>query len=189
VRGRRPSRMRSARLASGLARITVSKAWSDLAAGLDFGACLFLPLSVGMLGLSSPLLLNALSAHETMSGNERRGSARPPARLWSRISGGRRCRRGEDRAWAGSPGEAFCGPSTYYSARRASAGPVRQHLPKGRSLAMTESGGLLLGTSPSPSTPWGKCGSFNSRTIACGRSSANESSAPTTQHGGAALGA
>jgi hypothetical protein len=30
VRGRRPSRMRSARLACGLARITASKAWSDL---------------------------------------------------------------------------------------------------------------------------------------------------------------
>jgi hypothetical protein len=62
--------MRSARFASGLARITASKAWSDLAAGLDFGARLFWPPSVGMLGLSSPLLLNALRAHETMSGNE-----------------------------------------------------------------------------------------------------------------------
>jgi hypothetical protein len=32
-RGRRPSRMRSARLAPGFARITESKAWSDLTAG------------------------------------------------------------------------------------------------------------------------------------------------------------
>jgi hypothetical protein len=43
VRGRRPSRMRSARLAPGLARIAASRAWSDLTAGLGFVACLLLP--------------------------------------------------------------------------------------------------------------------------------------------------
>jgi hypothetical protein len=51
-------------------RVGASKAWSDLAAGLDFGAGLFLPSAVGVLGLNSPLLLNALSAHETMPGDE-----------------------------------------------------------------------------------------------------------------------
>src|SRR6516162_5789913 len=42
VRGRRPSRMSSARLAPGLARITASKAWSDLAADRRVGAGLLL---------------------------------------------------------------------------------------------------------------------------------------------------
>ena len=64
--------MRSARLAPGLARITASKVWSDLAAGLGFGACLLLAsLSAGTLAFGSlSLTLNALSAQETMSGKE-----------------------------------------------------------------------------------------------------------------------
>src|SRR6516225_11437885 len=67
VRGRRPSRMRSARLAPGLARITASKAWSDLAADRRFGVgLLLLPPPAGTLTFGSLFLpLNALSAHET----------------------------------------------------------------------------------------------------------------------------
>src|SRR6516164_7578147 len=72
VRGRRPSRMRSARLAPGLARITASSGWSDLTAGLGFVACLLLPEpSAGTLAFGSlSFAPNALRAHETMSGNE-----------------------------------------------------------------------------------------------------------------------
>jgi hypothetical protein len=54
-----------------LARITASKAWSDLAADRRFGAGLLSSsLWASTLAFGSFLLLNALSAHETMSGNE-----------------------------------------------------------------------------------------------------------------------
>jgi hypothetical protein len=64
--------MRSARLAPGLARITASKALSDLTADCGRGACLLLPSSLaGTLAFGSVSLTpNALSAHESMSGNE-----------------------------------------------------------------------------------------------------------------------
>src|SRR6516164_11423162 len=71
VRGRRPSRMRSARLELGLARITASKAWSDLAANRRRDARRFL-LSpwAGTLAFGSPHLPTAPRAPDTMSGNE-----------------------------------------------------------------------------------------------------------------------
>jgi hypothetical protein len=58
--------------APGLARITASKAWSDLAADRRFGAGLLSssPLAGTLAFGSSLLLLNAPSAYETMSGNE-----------------------------------------------------------------------------------------------------------------------
>jgi hypothetical protein len=64
--------MRSARLAPGLARITASKVWSDLAADRRFGAGLLSssPWTATLAFGSSILPSNALSAHETMSGNE-----------------------------------------------------------------------------------------------------------------------
>jgi hypothetical protein len=63
--------MRSARLAPGLARIKASKAWSDLAADRRFGAGLLSSSPwAGTLAFGSLLLLNALRAHETMSGKE-----------------------------------------------------------------------------------------------------------------------
>jgi hypothetical protein len=62
-----PPQPDEARLAFGLARITVSRAWSDLAAGFGFDVCLLLPslsVSAGTLAFASPLLVNALRAHE-----------------------------------------------------------------------------------------------------------------------------
>jgi hypothetical protein len=55
-----------------LARITASKALSDLAAGLGRGPCLLLSApAAGTLTFGSlSSMQNALSAHETMSGNE-----------------------------------------------------------------------------------------------------------------------
>jgi hypothetical protein len=52
--------------------MTASKAWSDLMAGFGRGACLLLPPpSAGTLNFGSSCLpLNALSAQETISGNE-----------------------------------------------------------------------------------------------------------------------